>query len=722
MSTTTHDIYIADILVINDQTLPSVCSGVAYPVTTVTIAGGVSPFTWVGYVSVDRDDSRPLSGEADFNNTTHQISGTAVNHESNGWQHQSLHLTVTSADGQTAYKVFPFAYYALPLITNSPTELLDGIYTDSYSDFITGEIGAFGSTETGYGFSAPTVTGYSVVSGSLPGGLTLNTGTGEISGTITSISGYFPFTARVTDSNGCHGDQVLYINVTETALAITTISLPGSCRGVSYDQTVVADNGVAPYTYAVTSGSLPTTLSLHSSTGEISGIVDAGATVQVYTFTITTTDNIASTADKVLSIEVYQEPIWITTSLPSGNISVPYLQTVVATLGVTYALVSGVLPDGVTLDSSGLISGTPTTFGAFIFTLSATSAHGCVKDQVIDPDIGGALLIIIGEHPPVLSGTFTNVCNRTTFYNHLTVALGTAPFTYAITSGSLPAGLALGVTSGSVQGVTAEPGDFTFDITVTDSLGLANTQTFGFTVYDSPVIVNPSLPPGVTGRAYSYTFASSGGVQPKLWMFNDHSPIGAYNPLPSGLSFNAIYGTITGTPILSPTDLNYFPINIMVQDANGCTDTKQTYVTIFGPPTIDTVFAMPPACVNQFYSFYVVAYGGVPPYYYFVTSYNFPPQNLILDPYTGQLSGVPLIAGTYPFTIKVVDNNNLYATKDYNLVVRTAEQCGQADEAATVTITKTRLASLESDPVTVVDPFHQRHLSEYLPIPFLLDK
>jgi hypothetical protein len=187
--------------------------------------------------------------------------------------------------------------------------------------------------------------------------------------------------------------------------------------------------------------------------------------------------------------------------------------------------------------------------------------------------------------------------------------------------------------------------------------------------------------------------------------------------LPEGLVFNSIYGTITGTP----TAYGYFPVEIGIQDSHSCLDTKQSYLVIAGPPGIIT-YTLPPACVGQDYSTFIIVDGGVPDYYWFIDSDNYPPQDLVLNPYTGELAGIPLLAGLYPFTVKVIDSNNLFTQKDYILTVRTAQECGQPDEGDTVKITKARLTSLESEPVVVIDPFHQRHLIEYLPVPFVLDK
>ena len=71
------------------------------------------------------------------------------------------------------------------------------------------------------------------------------------------------------------------------ALTISPASLPMPAAGVAYNQTIIASGGVGPYTYAVAAGSLPSGLTLNTSTGQITGTPTAGG---AYSFTITATD------------------------------------------------------------------------------------------------------------------------------------------------------------------------------------------------------------------------------------------------------------------------------------------------------------------------------------------------------------------------------------------------------------------------------------------------
>jgi hypothetical protein len=131
---------------------------------------------------------------------------------------------------------------------------------------------------------------WSVTSGSLPGGLSLDGSTGVISGTPTAY-GTFTFTVTVADSESPAmkaTSGTLSITVKPAPLKVTTTSLAAATGGKPYSATLAATGGVTPYTWSVSSGSLPPGLSLDSATGVISGTPDVAGT---YSFTVTVTDS-----------------------------------------------------------------------------------------------------------------------------------------------------------------------------------------------------------------------------------------------------------------------------------------------------------------------------------------------------------------------------------------------------------------------------------------------
>lgn len=149
----------------------------------------------------------------------------------------------------------------------------------------------------------------------------------------------------------------------------------------------------ATITYAITSGSLPSGLTLNSSTGAITGTTPSLSSDTTYTFTITATDNAGNSTARQFSIVVQvPAPTWNTAS---GSLGSDFTQrnstftTSASTVSgsITYSLVSGSLPSGQSLNTStGTISGTASgvsdySSSTYNFTLRATNTAGKSSDR-----------------------------------------------------------------------------------------------------------------------------------------------------------------------------------------------------------------------------------------------------------------------------------------------------------------------------------------------------
>lgn len=485
-SSITHPVYIIDALVITPQTLPNICDGSTYPTQTFTATGGTPPYTWA-------DISSPsLPTGLTFNPATQELTGTAVN-PSSTYDYITLQLQVTDSTSTIAVQTFSFVIYTLPAITNVPTNLLNATNGTAYSDVIYASIGTYAGPA-----SEPSLTGIDIVSGSLPTGLSLGTfipnGVGNpnsisITGTPAAISGIYNFTAEVTDSHGCVGTRDLSITVEN--IVVSTSSLPGSCRNVSYNQTLTSD-GIAPLTWSVSSGTLPLGLSIDSGTGIISGTTDPAATVGVTNFDIHVVDNLGNTTTKSLSIEVYQEPIWVTDTLPNCGISSSYSAQLDATGADEYTLQSGSLPDGLTISSGGLISGTSTsTIMVYNFTIRATSVHGCYTDKALSLSV-----LVIDIFPSVLPDS-----SRTAGYYQQLTTNGTAPYIWSLTAGELPPSLTLDVSTGVISGKIDQgnvPQTYYFNVKVIDTLGLIAEKSLSILVTFPPIWKQVNLGSSIT--------------------------------------------------------------------------------------------------------------------------------------------------------------------------------------------------------------------------------
>jgi len=132
---------------------------------------------------------------------------------------------------------------------------------------------------------------WSISAGALPAGLTLSTD-GMISGTPTGAE-VASFTIEATGTIG--GSITKSCQITVVLLSITTsCPLADANTIVAYDQTLVGAGGATPYTWAISSGSLPTGLSLNSATGEITG-TPSGTGVSAFTIRLTDHNGLITT-------------------------------------------------------------------------------------------------------------------------------------------------------------------------------------------------------------------------------------------------------------------------------------------------------------------------------------------------------------------------------------------------------------------------------------------
>jgi hypothetical protein len=125
---------------------------------------------------------------------------------------------------------------------------------------------------------------------------------------------------------------------------------------------------------------------------------------------------------------------------------------------------------------------------------------------------------------------------------------GTMPYSWSVTSGSLPAGLSLNPLTGVIVGTPTTDGTAVFLVQVTDAASVTATMPYALTVNPSGTLTisTTSLPSAHVGVHYSRTLNATGGTLPRTWSITAGS-------LPSGLTLNTTTGAITGTPTSTGT-------------------------------------------------------------------------------------------------------------------------------------------------------------------------
>jgi hypothetical protein len=213
----------------------------------------------------------------------------------------------------------------------------------------------------------------------------------------------------------------------------------------------------------------------------------------------------------------YEAPLPVTftpTTLGNGQVGVPYSQAFtngpVGTGPFTYALIAGALPAGMSLTSAGVLQGTPTAAGPFSFSIrifDSTGRHGSAPFTLnIDPPL---IVVAPGSLP---GGTF-----GVAYSQNVSASGGTAPYTFAVTSGATPTGVPL-VSSGQLAGTPTAAGTFNFTVTATDSstgVGAPFSASQAYSVSIAAVLPGaPTIGTATAGNAQAsvgFTAPSSDG-------------------------------------------------------------------------------------------------------------------------------------------------------------------------------------------------------------------
>ncbi|MFZ0228272.1 MAG: putative Ig domain-containing protein, partial [Mycobacterium sp.] len=431
---------------------------------------------------------------------------------------------------------------------------------------------------------------WSISSGSLPTGLTLNTSTGAITGTPTT-AGTFNFTAKVIDSGTPQQSATANLSIKiDGPLTITTTSLPTAVAGAAYSQSLAATEGVTPYTWSLSASTLPPGLSLNASTGAITG---TPTTAGPYSFTVKVADSetVPQSVTANLSITVNPQLAITTTSLSTGVLNIAYNQSLAATGGITpytWSISTGNLPPGLSLNAStGALTGTPTTPGTYSFTAKVADSESPTESVTAN------LSITINAKLGVQTTTLPQgVINVTYSGATLQAVGGLTPYTWTWT-GTTPPGLVLS-TAGAISGTPTATGTYNFTVQVADSSTPQQTATadLSLTVNAQLAITTTTLNNGVVGTASGQTMAATGGIKPYTWSISTGS-------LPAGLSLNTSTGAITG----SPTTAGTFNFTAKVTDSESPTQsvTANLSITIIAALQVQTS-SLPQGVVSAVYS------------------------------------------------------------------------------------------------------------------------
>jgi hypothetical protein len=432
--------------------------------------------------------------------------------------------------------------------------------------------------------------------------------------------------------------------------------------GIAVTVTITAGGG--------TLGGTPTAVTNGSGLATFVGLSLTGAIgPHQLTFRTTTPSLTATTANIALSAGGATQITRNSASPQSGSVGakVPAPPSVlvrdananpVAGVPVTFAVTSGggsISPTTPILtDATGVATLTQWILGPNPGTNTVTaSATGLAGSPVTFTATGVGVLTITSATP--LPAGEVGVAYSTA----ITVAGGSAPYTWALSPGPLPGGLGLnagtGVISGSPGGAVSGA---SFGIKVTDITSTTTTKAFALTILPAVTISTTSVPGGTVGVVYNQPLVAANGQAPYTWSLASGSP-------PAGVLLSA-GGVLGGTP----TAAGPFSFTVRVTDALGGTTTRHYSGSIVAAPSVTTT-SLPNGEIGVAYSAGLTGTGGTPPYSWTVALGSLP-NNLNLSA-GGTVSGTPTLpAGTSAFTVQLTDAATATASKGLSIVVQPA--------------------------------------------------
>jgi hypothetical protein len=601
-------------LQITTASLPSAVTGSSYSVP-LAATGGFPGYTW---------SATGLPNSLTLNSQTGVLSGTAPAPGA-----YTFGFTVTDSSGATASVSLQDTFVARLHIT-----------TASLPSAVTGSSYSVPLAATG-GFP-----GYTWSATGLPASLTLNSQTGVLSGTAPAPGAYtFGFT--VTDST----QATASVSLQDTFVArlhIITTSLPSVPAGSSYGVPLAAAGGFPPYTWSATG--LPASLTLNSQTGVLSGTAPPPG---AYTFGFTVVDSTGATASASF-LDTFTAPPppplnFMTASLlPGGVVGTPYstvFQATGGTPGYQFSLVGGSLPGGLTLNSSGVLAGTPTAYGQFSITVQTTDSTGTSTSLVFILTIRPAPLVIT-------TGTSLTAPVGTPISIAFVASGGAPPYSFSAT-GSFPGGAQF-----SGAGVLTAPapiavGTYSFQVSVADTQGNSISKSFTLTIAVATLVITTTSPlsNATVGTAYSAGFAATGGAAPYTWTATGTPP---------GLGLSSA-GVLSGTPTASGP----YTLSVTVTDSSRASATGSFALTVSPAALTITTTSLPNGAVGVAYSAGFSATGGVTPYTW---SLGGLPAGLSGSS-SGAISGTPTAVAAATVTATVTDASGAKATTSLTLTV-----------------------------------------------------
>jgi hypothetical protein len=357
-----------------------------------------------------------------------------------------------------------------------------------------------------------------------------------------------------------------------------------------------------------------------------------------------------------------------TNTCPTGQVGVPYSITFKLPEGQgcspgddVWSVVGGAAPPGLSMSSSGTLSGTPTQAGAFVFDIQMALPDTPNCNGTKDTTQRRMTLTINPEIPRLVLGPESTAPATTgaPYSLQMTTSIPDAK-TFAITGGALPPGLAIDGATGLVAGTPTTSGTYAFTVySKVNSDPRSDTKSLQIVVR-APLTITVGAPfesglaIGEVRVPVESTWQTSGGSGTYTWALTAGT-------LPSGVTFTS--GSFSGTPRTAGT----YPFAVSVTDSEGRTASAAARISVASDLTVTTA-VLRPANVGKAYGAKLRTSAGVKPIAWKISAGKLPP-GVRFDRVLGSLAGVPKQAGRYRLSFEARDSQRVAARRSLTLTV-----------------------------------------------------
>jgi hypothetical protein len=469
------------------------------------------------------------------------------------------------------------------------------------------------------------------------------------------------------------GGAVVFNSTTYTvlgSLGLQETELANAPSGAVYNQSVSVVNGAfTPLTFSVSTGALPPGHTLNPETGAITGTSNTPGS---YSFTISVVDALAQSASRNYFIGIATGDEITTTNVPDGTLGLAYATTFTSNITApNWTASGGTIPPGLTLDgASGQLSGIPTTAGTYVFQVNAENG---VDDDTKQFTIHVAAPLSVAITPTSPLELTTGTAPGAVF---VTPTGGRAPFTLSVSSGTLPDGLFPAQEGTSdLGGIPELAGSATVTLLLTDADGRTASAPYTINVRNPLAFLTTRMSAPTRTIAYSQILNAEGGRAPYTWTLSGGT-------LPPGLQLNAVTGEVGGIPT---TNGSYIP-QFLVTDADGRqAESLPLAMTVADAVVMTTPTILAEGSLLTPYSQALATDGGSGTNTFTILQGDLPGL-LNIDPVTGLISNLPLVTGTFNFTVRVVDSEARMTQKAHQITI--APPTPSVDQDAHFTVTK----------------------------------